>query len=99
MLMQSGLVNYFVFEQLDQNRKNFEKISIEGLNKEIRLGNYFNNFREYMAKGGLLFNLDNQKEKVLFYLHAEFVRQLFNEKAYYQLILKKDDMVNKVLSK
>ena len=52
-----------------------------------------------MAKGGLLFNLDNQKEKVLFYLHAEFVRQLFNEKGYYQLILKKDDMVNKVLSK
>jgi carboxyl-terminal processing protease len=99
MLMQSGLVNYFVFEQLDQNRKNFEKISIEGLEKEIRLGNYFNNFKEYMAKGGLFFNLDNQKDKVLFYLHAEFVRQLFNEKIYYQLILKKDNMVNKVLSK
>ncbi|OGS61538.1 S41 family peptidase [Flavobacterium sp.] len=99
MLMQSGLVNYFVFEQLDQNRKKFEKITTEGLDKEIRTGNYFNNFKTYMAKGGLLFNLDNQKEKVLFYLHAEFVRQLFNEKAYYQLILKKDDMVNKVLSK
>ena len=99
MLMQSGLVNYFVFEQLDQNRKKFEKITTEGLDKEIRTGNYFNNFKTYMAKGGLLFNLDNQKEKVLFYLHAEFVRQLFNENAYYQLILKKDDMVNKVLSK
>jgi carboxyl-terminal processing protease len=99
MLMQSGLVNYFVFEQLDQNRKKFEKITTEGLDKEIKSGNYFNNFKTYMAKGGLLFNLDNQKEKVLFYLHAEFVRQLFNEKAYYQLILKKDDMVNKVLSK
>ena len=99
MLMQSGLVNYFVFEQLDQNRKKFEKITTEGLDIEIRSGNYFNNFKTYMAKGGLFFNLDNQKEKVLFYLHAEFVRQLFNEKAYYQLILKKDDMVNKVLSK
>ncbi|MFN7044138.1 MAG: S41 family peptidase [Flavobacterium sp.] len=99
MLMQSGLVNYFVFEQLDQNRKKFEKISMEALEKEIRSGNYFNDFKAYMAKGGLLFNLDNQKEKVLFYLHAEFVRQLFNEKAYYQLILKKDDIVNKVLSK
>jgi carboxyl-terminal processing protease len=88
-----------VFEQLDQNRKKFEKISMEGLEKEIRSGNYFNNFKTYMAKGGLLFNLDNQREKVLFYLHADFVRQLFNEKLYYQLILKKDDMVNKVLSK
>ena len=98
MLMQSGLVTYFVFEQLDQNRKKFEKISIEALQKEIQTGNYFNAFKTYMTKGGLLFNLVNQKEKVLFYLHAEFVRQLFNEKAYYQLILKKDDMVNKVLS-
>ena len=50
-----------------------------------------------MAKGGLLFNLDTQKDKVLFYLQAEFVRKLFNENAYYQLILKKDNMVNKVL--
>jgi carboxyl-terminal processing protease len=99
MLMQSGLVNYFVFEQLDQNRKKFEKISMEALEKELRSGNYFNDFKTYMAKGGLLFNLDTQKEKVLFYLQAEFVRQLFNEKAYYQLILKKDNMVNKVLSK
>ena len=99
MLMQSGLVNYFVFEQLDQNRKKFEKISMEALEKELRSGNYFNDFKTYMAKGGLLFNLDNQKEKVLFYLQAEFVRQLFNENTYYQLILKKDNMVNKVLSK
>ena len=99
MLMQSGLVNYFVFEQLDQNRKKFEKISMEALEKELRSGNYFNDFKTYMAKGGLLFNLENQKEKVLFYLQAEFVRQLFNENAYYQLILKKDNMVNKVLSK
>ena len=99
MLMQSGLVNYFVFEQLDKNRKKFEKISMEALEKEIRSGNYFNNFKAYMVKGGLLFNLDTQKEKVLFYLQAEFVRQLFNEYAYYQLILKEDNMVNKVLSK
>ncbi|UGS23891.1 S41 family peptidase [Flavobacterium channae] len=99
MLMQSGLVNYFVFEQLDKNRKKFDGISNDDLEIEIKKGNYFNDFKIYMAKGGLLFNLDTQKEKVLFYLQAEFVRQLFNEKAYYQLILKKDNMVNKVLSK
>ena len=99
MLMQSGLVNYFVFEQLDKNRKKFDGISADDLEIEIKKGNYFNDFKVYMAKGGLLFNLDTQKEKVLFYLQAEFVRQLFNENAYYQLILKKDNMVNKVLSK
>ena len=99
LFMQSGLVNYFVFEQLDQNRKKFDKISIEGLQKEIRQGDYLNSFKSYTAKSGLLFNLDKQRENVLFYLQAEFVRQLFNEKLYYQLILKKDNMVDKVLSK
>jgi carboxyl-terminal processing protease len=50
-----------------------------------------------MKDSGLLLNIDQQKGKVLHYMHAEFVQQLFSDKEYYQLILKKDDMVNKVL--
>ena len=99
MLMQSGLVNYFVFEQLDQNRKKFDSVSIEGLEQEMYVGNYFNDFQSYMAKGGMLFNLEKQKDKVLYFLYAEFVKQLFDENAYYQLIIKKDKMISKVLSK
>jgi carboxyl-terminal processing protease len=44
-------------------------------------------------------NLESQKEKVLYYMHAEFVQQLFTDKEYYQLLLKEDKMVNKVLHK
>src|SRR5690606_34305468 len=35
MIMQSGLVDYFVFEQLDKNRAFFEKLSLENLKTEI----------------------------------------------------------------
>jgi carboxyl-terminal processing protease len=36
MLMQSGIVSYFVFEQLDQNRKEFEGLSFDFFKKEVR---------------------------------------------------------------
>ena len=98
LLMQSGLVNYFVFEQLDENRKKFENISQEDLEKEIKSSDrYYTNFKNYLSKSGLFFNLGNQKETILFYLHAEFVRQLFDETTYFQILLKKDEMIKKAL--
>ncbi|MFD2908290.1 S41 family peptidase [Flavobacterium ardleyense] len=100
LLMQSGLVNYFVFEQLDQNRKKFENISIDDLEKEIKSTYlYFNNFNQYISKSGLFFNLGSQKDIVIYYLHAEFVRQLFDETTYFKIILKEDEMIKKVLKK
>lgn len=100
LLMQSGLVNYFVFEQLDQNRKKFENITTEALEKEIKSSDrYYTNFKNYLSKSGLFFNLGSQKESVIYYLHAEFVRQLFDETAYFKLVLKEDEMIKKALNK
>ena len=98
LLMQSGLVNYFVFEQLDQNRKKFENISLENLEKEIKSSDrYYTNFKKYLSKSGLFFNLGSQKDIVIYYLNAEFVRQLFDETTYFKIILKEDQMIKKAL--
>jgi carboxyl-terminal processing protease len=100
LVLQSGLMNYFVFEQLDQNRKAFSKMTISEIKDElVQNKNYFNAFKNRIKESGLLLNLESQKEKVLYYMHAEFVQQLFTDKEYYQLLLKEDKMVNKVLSK
>lgn len=100
LFMQSGLVNYFVFEQLDKNRKKFEKISKNDLENEIKTNPYyFSEFKKHLAKSGLLFSLDAQKEKTLYYLHAEFVHQLFDETYYYEVLLKNDAMLEKVLKR
>ena len=76
MIMKSGVVDYFVFEQLDKDRKFFNKLSKEGLKKEI-VGNdkYLNSFKEYVAQSGFLLNFSTQKEKVKIYLYAEFIRK------------------------
>jgi carboxyl-terminal processing protease len=100
LFMQSGLVNYFVFEQLDKNRKKFEKITPAELEKEIKTNPYyFSEFKKHLSQTGLFFNLDAQKEKTIHYLHAEFVHQLFSEKQYYEVLLKNDGMLKKALNK
>ena len=100
LLLQSGLMNYFVFEQLDQNRKAFTNMSISDIKDElVQNKNYFIAFKNLIKESGIFLNLEQQKEKVIHYMHAEFVQQLFTDQAYFQLLLKEDNMVNMVLSK
>jgi len=97
LIMQSGLVSYFVFEQLDTNRKLFNSLSKTQLEKEIKTNEkYFEAFKQHIADSGLLMSYA-QKDKILTYLYAEFVRQLFDETSYYSIILKEDAMIKKVL--
>jgi carboxyl-terminal processing protease len=100
MIMQSGVVSFFVFEQLDKDRKFFNKLSKEALKKEIlSKEKYLNSFKEYVSQSGYLLSYSTQKEKAAVYLYAEFVRQLFDDDSYYQIILSQDDMIKKVMEK
>lgn len=100
MIMKSGVVSYFVFEQLDKDRNFFNKLTKESLKKEVLASDkYLNYFKEYVAQNGYLLNFVNQKEKVKTNLYAEFVRQLFDEDSYYQIILSQDEMIKKVMEK
>ena len=100
MVMQSGITSYFIFEQLDKERKEFNGLSAELITKKITTGDkYFKAFNTYLLKNGLVFKLEPHKDKVKRYLAAEFARQLLSEKPYYEMILKEDNMVKAVLEK
>ncbi|NBL63887.1 PDZ domain-containing protein [Flavobacterium sp. NST-5] len=97
-LMQSGLVGYFAFEELEKNRDEFKGLSFEAFQKKINETDlYFNNFQKYLVKNAVLLNLSHAKPLVKRYLAAEFARQLFDDKRYYEIILQEDAMVKKVL--
>lgn len=97
MIMQSGVVSYFVFEQLDGNRKEFSGLNVQQLtDKVINTDKYYNIFGKYLSDNGLLLPLAKYKQKVKYYLAAEFARQLVGDKAYYQMLLKEDKMVKAV---
>jgi carboxyl-terminal processing protease len=96
-LMQSGPISYYVFEELDKNRKEFEGLKFnQFLSKMDKSDLYFNNFKKYLSKNGLDLKLDKDKILVKRYLTAEFARQLFSEQFYYSIILKEDAMIKKV---
>lgn len=100
MLLQSGLMSYFVFEQLDKNRIAFQKLTYpQMVNKLNTTEVYFNNFKSYISKSGLAFNLESQKAAVKRYITAEFSRQLFDDTKYFQTVLKEDAMVKEVLGR
>ena len=98
--LQSDFMSYYAFEKLDEHRTFFSKMKSHELKNELfKNDKYFNQFREYIASNGLMLSLSNQREQVLTYLFAEFSRQLYNDTAYYQLVLPKDKMITKVLEK
>lgn len=100
MLMQSGIVSYFAFEQLDQNRKEFEGLSFQDFKKKFEANNvYVDKFENYLKSNGVSLNLDSHKPMVKIYLLAEFARQLFDEEKYFEIRLKNDLMIQEVLKK
>lgn len=100
MIMQSGVVSYFVFEQLDKERTQFKGLPSNLVSEKVNsTDKYFTAFDTYLKKNGLVFNLSKHKDRVKRYLAAEFVRQLLNDKEYYTLLLREDNMVKAVLEK
>jgi carboxyl-terminal processing protease len=97
-LLQSGIVGHFVFEELDKNRNVFAKLTFEQFKEKVNAGDlYFNDFQKYLSQNGLVVNLSNYKKLVKRYVNAEFARQLYGDKYYYEMVLKEDAMVKAVL--
>jgi carboxyl-terminal processing protease len=97
-LLQTGVLGQFVFEQLDHNRNAFKGLTFEQFKVKIDGTNlYFNTFQKYLFKNGINMNLDKNKSLVKRYLAAEFARQLFNEDKFYEIVLKEDAMIDKIL--
>lgn len=97
-LMQSGVAGNFVFEELDKNRKSFDNLSLEQFVAKMNATDlYFNAFQKFISKNLLELKLEKSKALVKHYLNAEFARQLYGENKYYEMVLKDDAMIKRVL--
>jgi carboxyl-terminal processing protease len=98
LMMQSGVVSYFVFEELDRDRKTFSNLNFENFVVKMEYSDlYFNNFQNYLNANGINVKLNKNKPLVKRYLMGEFARQLFDDEKYYEIVLKNDLMVQEVL--
>ena len=99
-LMQSGIVSYFVFEELDRKRAAFKGLSFEQFLTQLKKENtYFKRFQEYLSKNGLLLKLDKDQALVKRYITAEFAGQLYGEEKYYEIVLKEDPMIKESIKR
>jgi|JI10StandDraft_1071094.scaffolds.fasta_scaffold107961_3 carboxyl-terminal processing protease len=99
VMEQSGIVNHFVFEQLDQHRKDFKGLSYEQFLSKMKTTDvYFKNLQNYLLDNGVRLNLSKNKALVKRFLTAEFASQLFGEQKYYEIVLKEDPMLQVVLN-
>ena len=98
ILMQSSIVTNFVFKAIDTKRKEFEKMNYSQINSKVNLTDeYFNEFKDFVAKSDGYIDLSLSKPYVKRYLTAEFCRQLLGETEYFRIILKEDNMVKEAL--
>lgn len=99
-LLQSGIVGHFVFEQLDKNRNAFKGLAFQQFITKMNATDlYFNSFQKYIFQNGLDLKFGKSKSFVKRYLVAEFARQLYGEKYYYEIVLKEDAMIKAVFEK
>lgn len=97
-LLQSGILGQFVFEQLDRDRNAFKGLTFENFKVKIDATDlYFDSFQKYLFKNGIEMKLDKNKSLVKRYLTAEFARQLYSENKFYEILLKEDAIIKKVL--
>lgn len=99
MVMKSGVVSYFVFEQLDTKRNEFNKLTAKEIkDKIVNTNTYYNAFGRYLNDNGLILPLKKHKQRIKHFLAAEFTRQLSDENLYHKMLLEEDNMVKSILN-
>lgn len=96
MLLQSGLSSYFVFENIDQNRNFYNNLKSKDLTDDF-IEKKLLDFQKYIHENGLTLQLYENKKNIIYYLKAEFARQLYTDEMYYDILLQNDSMVLNVM--
>jgi len=99
MMMKSGMVSYYVFQEIDKDRQRYNTMTTAELIADLQGDSKeFGQFKRYLETNKLFFKLDRHKDLVMHYLIAEYVNQLKGQEEYYEWLLKIDPMVLKVMS-
>lgn len=97
-IMATGIMSYFVFEDLDKDRSKYEDINEEDFINNFEISDtLLNRFNEYLnsrTRYKITFVAYNDEVKLL--IKATLAEQLFGTKAYEQVINANDVMIEKI---
>lgn len=98
-IVESGIMDYFVFENLDKDRSAFKDMSKSSfINTYSVTDDEVTEFEAYLElRTGYEFFFSSYKEEMKLYLKATLAEQLFGNEASTQIINSNDIMIEKVL--
>jgi carboxyl-terminal processing protease len=98
-ILASGVMSYFVFEDLDNDRSIYEDIKEEDFIDNFVVSNtLLDRFNEYLNnKTRFKITFVAYNDEVKLYIKATLAEQLFGTKAYEQIINTNDVMIDKVI--
>ncbi|MCC9042335.1 S41 family peptidase [Myroides sp. M-43] len=97
LLMKSGIVSYFVFQEIDKARDTFDKMSKDQVIDYVMSDDkVFKSYVKHLEGNKLFFKLDKRKQIVKRFLVGEFLSQLYTADDYYHWMLTFDPMIKKI---
>jgi carboxyl-terminal processing protease len=98
LILRSGVLDYFVFEDLDANRIKFKEVTekdfIENYQVTDDMLQHFNDYFNARARYKITFVA--YADEVKLYMKAKMAEQLFGDEAYTEIINSKDNMLARV---
>ncbi|QLG45154.1 S41 family peptidase [Costertonia aggregata] len=93
-----GFLNYFVFEHLDKNRKEYSGYTKKEFVQDFTVDDIlFERFVDYCLNRGIRMGFYDYEDKIKLYLKATLAEQLFDPNTYAKIKSRGDDMLNKVM--
>ena len=97
-ILSSGVMSYFVFEDLDKNREKFYDVTKEGFIENFEVSDkMLNDFQDYLnERFRYKIPFIAYKNEVKLYLKSTLAEQLFGSEAATQVLNSNDDMLEQV---
>ena len=98
-IVGNGVMNFFMFEELDKDRDTYENLTLEQLIEDYNVTDAIvDRFEEYVnIRSRYKITFAAYRDEVKLYLKAALAEQLFNTDAYYKIVNSRDNMVEEVL--
>lgn len=97
-LLESGIMAFYVFEYLDNNREEFQDVEFPEFRMEFNIkDDLVEGFKRYIRGAGLDWPLEDYHDNLRLYLKATMAEQLFGQNAYQQILRKDDPMIRAVM--
>lgn len=97
-MLKGGILDRFVFDELDKNRSYFNKLSLEDfLSNQIVDDGFVESYKQYLKDLAFLYNFDIRKEKLKRYLKSVAAQQLFDTDIAIQILVQEDKSIQAVI--